>query len=216
MAVLAAAGTGAFGKVENLYGYPAVPHFVVYQVPWAPADIELGEAWRGGVQHVGTASVGFAGGTIERALTDGVIDFEHERSNLATSAGAAFSTKETDDTVGIADGKVGGYPGNRAEEWSTSGQKTGASVTLSWSSPRKVARVVLFDRINANDQITSGVLTFSDGSSVAVGRVPNTPEDGPYVSDFAARDVTWVKFEVTGVSATTENIGLAELAVYGP
>ena len=216
MAVLAAADTGAFGKVENLYGYPAVPHFVVYQVPWAPADIELGEAWRGGVQHVGTASVGFAGGTIERALADGVIDFEHERSNLATSAGAAFSTKETDDTVGIADGKVGGYPGNRAEEWSTSGQKTGASVTLSWSSPRKVARVVLFDRINANDQITSGVLTFSDGSSVAVGRVPNTPEDGPYVSDFAARDVTWVKFEVTGVSATTENIGLAELAVYGP
>jgi hypothetical protein len=216
MAVLAAAGSGAFGKIENLYGYPAVPRFVVDRAPWAPADVQVGETWRGGVQHVQTATVSFAGDSIVRSLADGTIDFGHERENLAPGASAAFSSQEANETVGIADSKVGGYPGVRGEEWSTSGEKAGASVTLSWSSPRKVARVVLFDRINPNDQITSGTLTFSDGSSVAVGRVPNTPEDGPYVADFAARDVTWLRFEVTAVSGSTENIGIAELAVYGP
>jgi len=33
--------------------------------------------------------------------------------------------------------------------------------------------VVLYDRPNATDQITGGTLTFSDGSSVAVGSLAN-------------------------------------------
>jgi glycosyl hydrolase family 31/uncharacterized protein DUF5110 len=213
-AVLAAAGAGAWAKNENLYGYPARPHFVVYQAPWAPAEVELTSSWIGGVHQMEQAIVRFAGESIVQRIF-GDIDFQHEREDLAGQATASFSSLEQTDTTGIADQHVGGYPGNRAEEWSTAGETTGASVRLTWSSPREVSRVVLYDRINASDQVTSARLSFSDGSNVTIGAVPNTPADGPLAVDFSARTVTWLELTVTGVSPTTENIGLAELAVYG-
>jgi alpha-glucosidase (family GH31 glycosyl hydrolase) len=216
LAVLAAAGSGAFAKNENLYGYPLAPHFIAYKQPWAAADIKITAGWRGGVQQVQTASVTFAGQQIDSTVLSGDVDFAHRGVDLAQTATATFSSQETNDSTGIADGKVGGYPEDRAQEWSTAGEKTGASVTLTWSSAQQLAHVILFDRINANDQITSGTLSFSDGSTVHVGSIPNTPQAGPLLVDFAARSVTSVKFTVDSVSASTENVGLAELAVYGP
>ena len=83
-----------------------------------------------------------------------------------------------------------------------------------------VNAVALYDRINGNDQITAGELSFSDGTTVKVGVLRNQPltdsSDGANLATFPARNVTWVKFTVTAVSATTENVGLAEMAVYGP
>jgi hypothetical protein len=214
LAVLAAAGAGAWPKNDNPYAYPAVTHFAVYEQPWAKPDVELSTDWLGGVQEVELASVSFAGHTADvRKL--GRIDFAHPGTNLAPLAVAAFSSLENDTTRGIADQKVGGYPQQRAEEWSTAGQTTGASVTLTWPAARSISSVVLYDRINANDHITSGTLSFSDGSEVAVGALPNVPTEGPLRVDFAARSVTWVRFTVTAVAATTENVGLAEMAVYG-
>jgi hypothetical protein len=215
LAVLAAAGAGVWAKNQNLYGYPASPRFVAYQTPWAAADVAIDTRWIGGVHELQEATVTFAGTSVVQRLF-GDIDLQRGGANLAPAAVATFSSLEQASTSGIADGKVGGYPGNRAEEWSTAGERADASVRLTWSTPQTVSRVVLYDRINPNDRITSGRLSFSDGTSVDVGAVPNSPADGPLAVDIPARSVTWLEFRITGVSAMTENIGLAELAVYGP
>lgn len=211
-AVLAAAGAGAFPKRESLYGYPETPTTRVYQEAWSPLQSTMTTAWNS-VQQMQTTSVTF-GGLTQNYANLVQIDLTHPGTDLASSATATFSSQETDQTTGIADGKIGGYPDDRSQEWSTSGEKTGAWVTLTWSKPQTLAQIVLFDRINPDDQITAGTLSFSDGSSVAVDTVPNTPDLGGKIVNFAARSVTSVKFTVTGVSATTSNIGLAELAAY--
>ncbi|MEK6345567.1 MAG: hypothetical protein V4737_17285, partial [Curtobacterium sp.] len=73
-----------------------------------------------------------------------------------------------------------------------------------------LGRIELHDRPNTTDRITSGTLTFSNGTSVRVGSLPN---DGSTLNvDFPGRDVTWVRFTVTGVSSATQNAGLAEVS----
>ena len=74
-------------------------------------------------------------------------------------------------------------------------------------------RVVLYDRPNATDQITGGTLTFSDGSSVAVGSLAN--DGSPVTVAFAPRSVTWVRLTVNSVLAGTRNVGLAEFEASG-
>ncbi len=64
---------------------------------------------------------------------------------------------------------VDGYPGDYTREWATTRQKSGAWLKLVWGSAYTVNQVVLYDRPNTNDQITSATLSFSDGSSVPVG-----------------------------------------------
>jgi hypothetical protein len=73
--------------------------------------------------------------------------------------------------------------------------------------------VVLYDRPNSSDQVLGGTLSFSDGSTVAVGALTNS---GSAVTvSFTPRSVTSVTFTVNSVSATTRNVGLAEIQVYG-
>ena len=76
-----------------------------------------------------------------------------------------------------------------------------------------IDQIVLYDRPNLNDQVTAGTLTFSDGSSLATGTLANDGSATPLT--FSARTVTSVTLTVTAVSATTQNVGLAEMQVYG-
>jgi hypothetical protein len=111
------------------------------------------------------------------------------------------------------DGVADGYPGDYTKEWATVGQRTGASLTLTWPTPQVVSSLVLYDRPNADDQITSGRIAFSDGSSVVVGSLPN---NGTALSlSFSAKTITSLTLTVTGVSSSTKNVGLSELQVYG-
>jgi hypothetical protein len=111
------------------------------------------------------------------------------------------------------DGVVDGYPGDFTREWATLGQGAGAWLNLSWPTGTTLYRAVVFDRPNDNDQITAGTLVFSDGSTVAVGTLPN---DGSGLTvNFTARAATSVRFNVTTVSGATENVGLAEIQVFG-
>jgi len=110
------------------------------------------------------------------------------------------------------DGVVDGWPGDYTKEWATFGQLAGAWIKLSWTSPVQISRVILYDRPNLTDQVLAGNLTFSDGSSVSVGTLPNAAQ-GLLVS-FAAKTVTWLQFTVT--KAQGQNIGLAEIQFYGP
>ena len=92
------------------------------------------------------------------------------------------------------------------------GGGVGSWLQLSWAAPRLVRRVVVHDRPNDDDGITSAILSFSDGSSVDV---PDFDDPGPTVIAFAPRIVTWLILTVTGVTPTTRNTGLAEIQVEG-
>jgi hypothetical protein len=132
---------------------------------------------------------------------------------LATVTASSQNTSTSQQAVKAVDGVVDGYPGDYTREWATLSEGAGAWLELNWSRAYQVDRVVLHDRPNGNDQITAATLTFSDGSTVAVGALNNTGTGtevrfGPVVT-------SRVRVTVTTVSASTLNVGLAELEVYG-
>ncbi|HSB97400.1 MAG TPA: PIG-L family deacetylase, partial [Spongiibacteraceae bacterium] len=136
--------------------------------------------------------------------------------NLAPAATVSASSQNSADgqlAIKAVDGVADGYPGDFSREWAASGQTTGAWINLQWPTPVTINKVVLFDRPNANDFITGGTLTFSDGTSVPVAALNNGGE-GLEVR-FSPRAVTSVKFTVTSASAVSENVGLSEIQVFG-
>lgn len=117
------------------------------------------------------------------------------------------------DLQAAVDGVVGGFPGETRHEWASRGEENSAVIRLTWNAPQRIDRVWLFDRPNALDQITSGLLVFSDGTTLATGPLPDDAKQGLEVS-FPARTVTWVTFLVTGAKKGSPNIGLSEMAVW--
>jgi LmbE family N-acetylglucosaminyl deacetylase len=137
------------------------------------------------------------------------------RQNVAPLASITSSSENTSTNQQASkavDGTVAGYPISAANEWATVGGKAGSWINATWGSSHTVARVALYDRPNANDQVTDGTLQFGDGSMVSTGALPN---DGSVkVITFAPRSVTSMRFTVTSVSSSTRNVGLAELQAY--
>ena len=134
--------------------------------------------------------------------------------NLATVATVTVSTQNPPDgQLGIKaiDGIADGYPGDYTKEWATQGQGAGAWIRMTWNSAMVVDSVSFYDRPNLVDNITSGTLSFSDGSTVAVGALPANGQ-GVTVS-FAPKTVVWVQFTVN--TAAGSNTGLSEMAVFG-
>jgi len=113
---------------------------------------------------------------------------------------------------GAVDGVVGGYPNDKSQEWSA-GSTVGATLTLTWATPQTIDRILLYDRPNTTDQITSGEIAFSDGTTLPVGALPDDAKT-PLTLRFPAKTVTSLTFRVTGVKAGTQNAGLAEIAVF--
>ncbi|GAA5839874.1 hypothetical protein JCM9279_005192 [Rhodotorula babjevae] len=135
-------------------------------------------------------------------------------SATASASSAATATSQTADKA--IDGVVNGYredgSGDYTKEWATDHQGAGATLTLLWTSPVTANQVVLFDRVNLNDQVTSATITFSDGSSVAVPALNNA--GGATTVSFTAKTFTSLVFTVNSVSSTTSNVGLAEIQVF--
>ncbi len=115
--------------------------------------------------------------------------------------------------AGAVDGAVGGYPGNIKQEWASHKESKGAWIKLEWTSPQTVDRVWLFDRPNKYDYITACELTFSDGSILKVGGLPDDASSGREVT-FQPKTVTSLKLTVTGVKTGYGHIGLSEIAVF--
>lgn len=137
-------------------------------------------------------------------------------SNLATTAVVTASSQNTSTGQTAAkavDGSTAGYPSDYTREWATVGGRAGSWLQLTWAAPVTIDRVVLHDRPNANDRVTAATLLFSDTSSVATGTLVN--EGTATTVTFAPRTVTSVRLNVTGVSTATENVGLAEIQVWG-
>jgi len=138
--------------------------------------------------------------------------------NVARVSGVSVSASSQNTSTGqtaakAVDGSATGYPGDHTREWATQGGKANSWIQLNWSSPVTIDRVVLYDRPNADDRVNAGTLTFSSGSSVAVGQLGNS--GAATTVTFSARQVTQLRFTITSVSSTTSNVGLAELEVWG-
>ena len=96
--------------------------------------------------------------------------------------------------------------------WS-SGQKVGATIRLTWPTPQTINRIALYDRPNENENALKSQLTFSDGTTIEVGPLPNDGKT-PAEVRFAPKTVSWVEWKSLQISDATENIGLGEFAVF--
>ena len=154
-------------------------------------------------------------GTTSSSPADVTVTVSAAAADLALSATATASSQNTSTGQTAAkaiDGVIDGYPGDHTREWATNGGGAGSWLKLAWSSAQTFNTIVLYDRPNLSDQITGGNIKFSDGSSVTV---PSLNNDGSATTlSFAAKTVTSLKLTITAVSATTQNVGLAEIQVY--
>ncbi len=136
-----------------------------------------------------------------------------------TVTASSQNTAASQTAAKAIDGAAIGYPSDYTKEWATAGGKAGSWIQLDWSTPVSVNKIVLYDRPNADDQVTAGTLTFSDGTSVKVGALTNTsPTAGTAAGTtvtFDPKNITWVRFTVDTVSTSTYNVGLAEIEVWG-
>jgi len=136
--------------------------------------------------------------------------------NVAPDASVLVSSTHRDSRPeGAVDGVVSGYPGLSGHEWASAGERTTAMLRLMWDGDETVDRVWLFDRPNDSDQVTSGLLMFSDGKTIATGALPDDARRGLEVR-FPPKTIRWLIFAVTGVKKSTQNIGLSEIAVFRP
>ena len=140
--------------------------------------------------------------------------------NLALSATATASSEtEFGLAANVNDGVVGGVveggiPNVPSNEWVSDGESNGAWVKLTWDTPQEISQVVLYDRLNTLDQLTGGVLVFSDGSFMRFNGLKNTGAAKSLAFD--TKTVDSVTVQLTVVSKKTIAAGLAEIAVYGP
>lgn len=156
-----------------------------------------------------TSLVAFTIGTKRFTLPD----TSDSRNNVARLAKVTVSSVENGyGSEGLTDGLIEGFPENKKGEWS-SNELVNASCTLTWDSPQTVNRIRLYDRPNSTDQITSGKLIFSDGTSISVGVLPNGDRT-PLEIKFPSKTITSVTFRVTGVKPKSEHAGLAEFEVF--
>lgn len=128
------------------------------------------------------------------------------KTNIAATASVKASS--TLNAQSGADQSVDGVIGKSTGAW-VSGGETNPWLQLSWPAPRTLNRIDLFDRISATNNVNSGRLVFSDGSSIDVTDIP--PNGKGKAVSFDSKTVTWVKFEVTGGTGT--NVGLSEIQV---
>jgi hypothetical protein len=150
------------------------------------------------------------------------IQFAPTISNLASVSSVEVSsvTPGLNDPAGcqggnkVIDGIVAGYPDSDCNEWASDYEGVGAWVKLSFNKSANISTIILYDRPNLNDHITSGELEFSDGTIIRVKILPN---DGSALSIPVelSNPVQWVRFSVSSVSSKTYSVGLAEIEVKG-
>ncbi len=134
-------------------------------------------------------------------------------SNIALLAKVSVSSENAAaNQLGIKaiDGITDGCPRFPANEWVTMKEAAGAWIQLSWPRVYRINKIVLYDRPDPEHHIIDATLTFSDGSLIKVGTLP---DNGSGLEiHFTAKAVEWVKLAVD--KAAGENTGLSEFEVY--
>ena len=96
--------------------------------------------------------------------------------------------------------------------WSPDENDTNKTVTMEFSKPIDISSVRLYDDCQLNNHILSGLLTFSDGSSVAVGELNNC--GSATIIAFPKKErISFVSFQIREYIGTP---GLSEFEVYEP
>jgi len=126
---------------------------------------------------------------------------------LATLSGSGRGLPSVVDGIKQLDG-TGEWIGGSPNAWY--GWINYPSLELKWEMPRKINKVVLYDRPTEHEHMAACVLKFNDGSEVHVFAVPN--DGSPKTVVFESRTVISITLEV--VDGIGENIGLSELEVY--
>lgn len=134
--------------------------------------------------------------------------------NIAPKAKITTSSEQADrPAANIADGII--HIADKGE-WASGAQQMfwGEAdhpwVKLEWDEPVTVNRVVVFDRACKESHTASVTLTFSDGSRVDIGRIP---ENGDARSvEFEPRTTTFIKLQITDSDGSYP--GLSEVEVY--
>ncbi len=93
-------------------------------------------------------------------------------------------------------------------EWASQGEAN-PTITINWYDKITVGTIVLYDRVNADDHVIGGVITFSDGSEIEFDEIPN--DGAPYYIDIPDKETTSIE-----INTVTEgpNPGFAEIEVY--
>jgi len=115
--------------------------------------------------------------------------------------------------AGAVDGVVDPESKNTLNEWVSDGETNTAFIRLNWKEPQRISTIWLFDRPDPKNQVTSGMLVFSDGSTIRVSALPNDARSAKEIA-FPEKKVIWMAFIINSVSAATTNAGLAEIAVF--
>lgn len=139
--------------------------------------------------------------------------WKRDFSNIAYLANVSVSSEnESTNQLGIKaiDGIADGYPRFPDNEWVTKGESVGAWIQLNWPKSYTINKIILYDRPNPGNNITKSTLTFSDGSSLQIGPLPNN--GSACEINFPAKEIDWIKMTVD--SANGENVGLSEFEVY--
>ncbi|MBP2656389.1 MAG: putative LmbE-like protein [Firmicutes bacterium] len=134
-------------------------------------------------------------------------------SNIALLARVSTSSENaTTNQLGVKaiDGITDGYPRFPANEWVTVNETAGAWIQLSWHKAYRINKIILYDRPVAGYHITAATLTFSDGSILKVGTLPDNGSG--YEIHFLEKTVEWVKLTID--AATGDSAGLSEFEVY--
>lgn len=135
-------------------------------------------------------------------------------NNIAKSAKVkASSEKEGFSALGINDGIARVIDAN---EWVSKseitfwGQIDYPWVELTWEAPKKINKIIIYDRPNLKSHVAGVTLHFSDGSRIFVNSIPNN--GAPKVIEFPIKDTKFVRCEVT--DADGMNVGLSEIEIF--
>ncbi|KAL4951407.1 putative deacetylase LmbE-like domain-containing protein [Aspergillus filifer] len=128
-----------------------------------------------------------------------------------TASSSNIGANQTPDKA--IDGSTGGFPAAHTHEWATEGGKVGSWLSLSWDGPQIISQVALFDRPNLDDQVLTAALKFDNGNAVEVGDLSNYGLRRLVdIGDRMAQNLT---VRITAVSASTIDVGLSEVQVFG-
>lgn len=134
----------------------------------------------------------------------------HDGENLALSAnikGPGNAPMAVADGIKQQDGE-GEWTSTSGNTWW--GKIKYPQLELQWKRPRKINKVVIYDRPRPWDHMAACVLKFSDGSEVHVSAVPN--DGSPKTVVFEPRTVTSMSLVV--LDGIGWHIGLSELEIF--
>lgn len=136
--------------------------------------------------------------------------YKMHESNLAGEAVVVVSSECAGyEGIKAIDG-IWGQCGPNGGEWAS--EETNPWIALSWKDEKSVGKVILYDRVNANNNTNRGILAFSDGSSMSINGIP-TDGTAKEIAFDIKHNIKWIKFQME--NGTGQNAGLAEIKVFG-